>query len=330
MQIRTVAQLCLLFCFLAPQVTGQDTQPEKQDPPGSRFGNRFKSKSIVKELRRADGSVVLPGELPANATDAARAAWSAIVASMGSEEPMESFLLHFRLRLRNPGNQQSNDLNLAFSFLSPSFVRAKFESNRSLLRGPLGDYLIDNDEVIKLFTREGAEDKKQLDQMASIASNFVSLTTPVAMRLTSLKLLETLPEEIFGMHRSAAGKLSWIEVTSPDFFLQGSTVLSGQSEPILYRARLGVDPKSKAIRMALIHRIDGTKLSPSGAMFLNLAKHVERSDLLVPHQIEVFDLDPQLRSTSSRPKPSSMLYLDAKRGRFQAHLDENDFLPPTK
>lgn len=312
---------------ITAQENGNDDQDQDQ---GSSLQEQIRRRNrerlgSVPEVRREDGSVILPGEIPASASAPAKAAWRELIDSLRSPTPMQAFRLAFAMRHRSPEKKQSNDLNLDFSFLSPGFVRSKLESGRTLLRGPRGDYLIDKEEVIKLLAREGAEDKKQLDQMAAIASNFVSLTHPVSMRLADLKLLDEAPKSLHPRHRGTALRLTWIEVTSPDFFLY-TGVQDAPTKVPLYRARLGIDAKTQAVHMAIIEREN----DPGGAAFVHLASHRERSKLLVPHVIDVYSLDPQTLPPRFKPTPDTQLSLDPKRGQLRAMLTPEDFLPPVK
>lgn len=315
----------------APFAQEEESQEEAQDGPSLRDRMRERNRAKLSppvELRRPDGSVILPGEIPKDADALSRASWQALVDSMRSPKPMQSFQLAFNMRYRSPEKKQTNDLKLYFSYLAPSFVRSKLESGRTLLRGPEGDYLIDGDEVLKLVGREFTEDKKQLDQMASIAGNFVGLTNPVALRLVDLDLIEGAPTSLHPQHKSAADKLTWLQVTSPDFYVYSDIAPGTEAGPVLYRAQLGIDNETRTVHMALIQRVHQGAPDVASSTFVKLSMHRERAKLAVPHSIELHSLDPNTLPARFRRKPDAQLGLDPKRGRLHAELLPEFFLPP--
>ncbi len=318
--------LCLPLLAQAPAAALQDEDTSPQEELRRRNRARLQAPQV---LLNSDGTVVLPGEIPEKATPEARSTWRLLLESMRSSAPVQSFHLQFALRQKNHEKSQVNDLNLKFSYLAPSFVRSKLESGRTLLRGPSGDYLIDGEEVIKLTRREGAEDKKQLDQMAAIASNFVSLAQPLSLRLVDLQLLSSPPRELHPRQHTDASKLTWLAVTSPDFYAYADDP-GPSSEIPLYRAQLGIDNETKAVRMAVIERLRNGQVVPASATFIKLDRHEERSKLLVPHEIFVHSLDPDAVPLRFRNKPDSRLALDRKRGSLRARLGPDDFLPPVQ
>ncbi len=314
-----------------PAEAPQEGPAEPEDGPSLRDRIRDRQRAalpVAPELKRRDGTVVKPGELPPVASQAARERWNSLAAELTKEEPVRSFLLEFYLRQQPRDRPQSNDLRLTFSFLAPSFIRAKLESGRTHLRGPQGDYLLEkNQEAIKLVGREGAEDRKQLDQMAAIASNFVGLTDPRTLRLASLETLDAAPSGIHPKHKSALAPLVWLRATSPDFYL-GPQRPATDSTPPLYRADLGIDPETKAVRFALIHELFEGKPLRSGAMLVNMKAHVKRDGLLVPHEVDIYEVDPEAMPARFYASPTSQLWLKKDRGRLRARLLPEDFLPP--
>jgi len=314
-----------------PAETPKEAPPAQDD--GSSLRDRIRDRQraalpVVPELKRADGTVVKPGELPPGASPAARERWESLAAELTKEEPVRSFLLEFYLRQQPRDRPQSNDLRLTFSFLAPSFVRAKLESGRTHLRGPQGDYLLEkNQEAIRLVGREGAEDRKQLDQMAAIASNFVGLTDPRTLRLATLETLDSPPAGIHPKHKSALAPLVWLRATSPDFYL-GPQGPATDGAPPLYRADLGIDPETKEVRFALINELFEGKPLRSGAMLVNMKAHVKRDALLVPHEVDIYEVDPESMPPRFYASPTSQLWLKKDRGRLRARLQPEDFLPP--
>lgn len=322
-------------CCAAPQdpppPPAGGTEAEQEDEASLR--ERLRARQLgrlgeVPPLLRSDGSEARPGELPPAASAEARAAWEGLASRLTEEEPMRSFSLRFYLRQQPLDRPQSNDLRLEFSFLSPGLVRARLESGRTLLRGPAGDYLLEkNADPLRLVGREGAEDRKQLDQMAAIAANFVGLTDPRTLRLAELSVTTTPEAGIHPRFRSQLSELSWLRIVSPDLYLGPQAPRAADAPPPLYRADLGYDPESGAIRIAVIHElVEGAALQ-SGAMFVRMEDHAERDGLLVPHTIEIHEVQPEVEPWRFAPSPSTQLWLQKRRGRLRARLLPEDFTP---
>jgi hypothetical protein len=279
-------------------------------------------------LLRADGSEARPGELPPSASPEARAAWEGLARGFTEAEPMRSFSLRFYLRQRPLDRPQSNDLRLEFSFLAPGLVRARLESGRTLLRGPEGDYLLEtNAEPLRLVGREGAEDRKQLDQMAAIAANFVGLTDPRTLRLAELTVGAVPAEGVHPRFRAELAKLSWLRAVSPDFYLGPEAPRPADAPPPVYRADLGVDAETGAVRFAVIHELFEGRPLRSGAMFVRMADHAERDGLSVPHTIEIHEVEPESEPWRFAASPTTQLWLQKDRGRLRARLLPEDFTP---
>jgi hypothetical protein len=235
--------------------------------------------------------------------------------------------LAFHLRQQPPETVESNDLSLKFAYLAPKYVRARLESGRTLLRGDKGDYLIDGDEVLRLQGREGKADKKQLDQMAAIAASFVALTDPSSLRLVELAMLPAAPDSLHAsLHQEAKG-LVWMRVSSPDFFLYREDT-SGPAP--VYQADLAVNPKTKAIRFAVIRETTPAEGVAPSTLFVSLTQHEKRDGLFVPHRIELHDLDVKSLPPKFYRRATSRLDLKRKEGRLHSRLRPTNFLPPQK
>lgn len=327
----------------APQVAALRGDPEaatraqgegagESQSPLERIKNRARATvEEVSPLRRADGSIILPGEIPVAAGVEARAIWKGLVDSLQQVRPLQSFRLEFYLRQEDPdpAGHRKNDLDLAFSYLAPRYVRAQLESGRTHLRGPAGDFLIDKAEVRELFGRGATEDLEQLDQMGAIASNFVALCQPVAtLRLVELELSAKPPAELHPSLLAEAQKLTWLDLTSPDFYLDLAALHESAGAGPLFRAQLGLDPKSHAVRIAVIHERRGAACVQPSAMCVRMTEHLLRDGLQVPHLVEVFAIDPATSPARFYGKSSSKLWLDRTRGSLRTRLTPEDFLPP--
>lgn len=282
-----------------------------------------------------------PGALPADASKEARAAWLAAVERSAQGDAVRSFRLHFYLRQRSAGQLQTNDLELDFSYLVPGLLRAELETGRTHLRGPAGDFLIDGKELVPLVGREGAEDRKQIEEMASLARNFVALSNPRNLRIRDLAILPTAPASLAGHARSVGAGLDWLRVSSPDFFLPAAAPGIPAASETIYTVDLGLDPVSHTIRYALVREEllgDGPLAPP---LLVRLDQHADRDGFWVPHRIELYALEGTalgeiapagVPASGARfaARATSELTLKRSRGSLRAGLSPDDFRPPSR
>jgi hypothetical protein len=328
--LTTTLALALCLGAAAPH------QDEGQSPlEKAREAQRQKQLEETPTLLGSDGKPILPGQLPAGTSAAASAAWTAVLERSGAGQPIRSFELSFYLRQRDPNHPQVNDLDLSFSYLVPGYVRAVLESGRTLLRGPRGDFLIDDAETVSLVGREGIEDREQLDQMASLARNFVALSDPRSLRIVELSLEAETPSGLPSRYARETKGLSWLRVVSPDFFLGGSQPRPAGTPPPLYSVALGVDAETREIRFAVLHerkqKLEGEKqvatLVAETAMLVRLGEYTDRNGFHVPHSVRVFGLDLGVQPTRFSSSPTSELTLRKRRGSLRAGLRPADFQP---
>lgn len=305
-------------------------QGEEELTPLERARRELEKRRATEEpLIGPDGAPVLPGQLPAGVSEEARRRWQALEGAVLATKPIDSFSLEFYLRQRDPERPKSNDAKLIFRFLAPDWLRAELDSGRAHLRGPEGDFVIDKERTIPIpVGREGAEDRRQLDEMAAIARNFVALTDPRTLRITTLELLEAPPSELPGDLVEEGGKLDWLLVKSPDFHLYREASTSAEAGLPIYAARLGVDGASGEIRLAAIHR-DRAEAGrePETARLVRLSDYHRRDGFLVPHRVEIRDPDRRTKPWRFRNMPTSELTLRRSVGRLGAGLLPEDFVP---
>ncbi len=347
MQLKQLLSPLLVLCLISPSLQakgrGADsptpTAQEQGQTPLEKAREARRKKQLTRpsspQLTDSKGKPVLPGQLPAGTSPAAEKLWTQVLEKSGTGRTIRSFELHFALRQRHPEHPQSNDVDLDFRFLVPGYVRAELESGRTLLRGPRGDFLTVGAETIPLIGREGLEDVKQLDQMASLARNFVALSNPHGLRITKLVVLPEAPKQLPSRFKSELAKLTWLRIVSPDFFLHPDQprTLGGPVE--LYSVALGVNEETHEIRFASLQeqrvKVEGekriTSLIAATATLVSLTDYVERNGFHVPHKVQVFSVDPGHYPWRYASKPSSELYLRRKRGSLRAGLRPEDFNP---
>lgn len=302
-------------------------KPAKQTPMDRLKAARKARQPKAADILRKDGSVVKPGEIPAQADSTSRATWASVMDSLSNGDAINSFELQFHLRQRPPETVQSNDMTLNFAYLAPKYVSARMESGRTLLRGDQGDYLIDSDGVLRLQGREAKADQKQLDQMAAIAASFIALTDPSSLRLVDLAMLDSRPKTLHPSLHAEAKELLWIRVTSPDFFLFREDA-SG-ADPT-YQADLAINAETKTIRFAVIRETTPPEGMTPSTIFVALSKHHRRDGLLVPHRIEIFDIDRDVSPARFYKRATSRLDLKKDLGRLRPRLRPSDFDRPSK
>ena len=306
---------------------------EEELTPQERAERHARERQRVEQetLLGPDGEPVLPGQLPKGASKAARARWQALLDGVLARKPIESFNLYFYLRQRNPDPRRPevHDTDLAFSFLAPGYLRAELETGLMHLRGPDGDFLITKEEVVPIVAgREGIEDRKQLDEMAAIARNFIGLTDPRTLRLVSLELLEQPPRELPRDLSAEGAKLDWLAVKSPDFYLYRTPDADTSKSPPIYLARLGIDSKSGEVRVALIHLDRDDTNTVDTVRMVHLSKYTRRDGFLVPHQIHIHGADTSGKHGAEwrfSDKPTSELTMRSRVGRLGARLKPEDF-----
>jgi len=341
--LRLLLPTVWLLASAAPLATGGSSLPSPASPGQEEEGRGEEELTPLERARRAleerraaeepllgpDGAPVLPGQLPAGVSEEARRRWQALEAAVLAKKPIDSFSLVFYLRQRDPERPKSNDAKLAFRFLAPDYLRADLDSGRAHLRGPEGDFVIDKERTIPIpVGREGTEDRRQLDEMAAIARNFVALTDPRTLRITALEVLEAPPSELPGDLVEEGGKLDWLLVKSPDFHLYREASTPGEAGLPIYAARLGVDAESGEIRLAAIRRdrVEAER-EPETARLVRLSDYHRRDGFLVPHRVELRDPDRRTKPWRFRNVPTSELTLRRSVGSLGAGLLPGDFLP---
>ena len=315
---------------------------EKRKQDAAQAHDREKQASV---LRDADGNPIEPGVLPARTTPTAAQAWSGITEATGFRKAIASFDLRFHLFLRQ--SDANNEVDAHLRFLAPRYISAALGSGRRHLRGPEGDYLIDDKEVIRLVGREGKEDRKQIDRTVSLARNFVSLVDPSKLRILELVELDGPPDGLPAdlkpsSHSGYTQKsvlelgtgLRWISLRSPDFELEKAT--RGKRATIR-SCLIGYSPETMDVQIAVIQADRGDTprrdidRHASGTLLVILGRHARRKDdgVRVPLWIGIHDVvDP--REGRFRKRPGSELIMNGDRGSFHAELKPEDFLPPTQ
>jgi hypothetical protein len=310
--IHELAALTILLTALppAPPITVSD-QEGKHSPLAS------------------DGEPITAGRIPADSSEAARGLWEKFLAaqsgSAGPSEPIRSFRLGFDLRVREPGS--SNDVRTTFAYLAdPGWLRFQLEeSGRESLHGPAGDYLIDKYGVQEMRGRDFEKDRNQLREFVTVARNFVALTRPDGIRLVAVANYDGpgAPLPTADLEALAAG-LRWLEARSPDLRLVAGDESGRRNSPeTVYRARLGLDPQSGRVTLAVLSEESSTPTS--AALLVHVRSWLELGEYRVPSELVMHRWSDRGFSLS----PHAELSLRSG-GALNVELSPEDFLPPAR
>src|SRR5207247_885683 len=103
--------------------------------------------------------------LPANASEAARAAWLALIAATsGASAPAKvtSFDLTFNVHVRPPGEGLHTIEDARYRYTEPGWLHETLGAGVARLRGPRGDWSVTNGTAVKLQGSDYATDVKEL------------------------------------------------------------------------------------------------------------------------------------------------------------------------
>jgi len=306
----------------------------------------------------AANAELVPGILPKDAAPEACALWNSLAAALGpkgeTRAPISAFELSITTRIFNLDEsgkqQQTNDVQVRFRYLAPGFVSRAIvdaKGNLETMRGPDGDWLWDADKEdrVQLAGKDYAKDRRELSQTLSMARNYVALADPGKLRIAKLERLRAPPPQLpvfdpkdpaapLDSALSIAASLEWISVLSPDF--QVVEPVKSASAP-LFRAQLGLDPKSHLPLLAIIFQEEqGTNLWETSAL-IDFTKDTKKPDgtpkhymtydgYLVPTFFRVHDpLLPSSPFTFQREPHMAVVVKDSK---LRAKLSPEDFRPP--
>lgn len=337
--------LCALL-LLCPSALSQDNPPVSVPNIGPA------------PLMASDGKQAAPGRIPDGTSEEARKRWQKLVQGSNvagvQTTPIRSFSMGFDLRLRTIGvqNSPSKEVRATFDYLDEKsgYVRGTYhDSGRSMLRGPKGDWSLDNKTgAVKLDGREDQVSRDELDRLLAISRNFVSLARPEGVRLVELRELDPRPIDAslrtpldrrtleFGDGRflrlpqnsmvQSALSLTWIEVASPDFrlYVPAGQLGAGGSEPV-YRALLGLASDGH-VQFAQFTRDDaGPALAT--ALFVHIKQLAEVGGYRFPRVIEVHSVLRERMPWQFEEKPSFELWGLKSHTWLNPMLQAKDFLP---
>lgn len=266
---------------------------------------------------------LVPGAIPEDATPAAREDWKRVEAAIfapGVERaPITAFDLGLDVRYKRNASG-SNDLKSVYRYLAPDFVRIDLEHS-STMRGPMGDWLEDRkrDQKVDLRVgREHVEDRRQLDEMLTVARNFTALFSPGSLRIASLEKLGATPEGLPKALEGRSKQLSWLRLRSPDLRLVGATAA-------MSRATIGFTPTTGRVEIALVEADRASPGLARTAQVVELAGTFEAQGYLVPRQYRVYYIEEGKTPLAFTEAPGMDLYV--LRANLRPTLTPADFQP---
>ena len=304
--------LILLALLAGP---GQTQDEGAQEPP---------------TLAAVDGQPIAPGRIPKGTTPAAQALWSKFTGG-DRKPPIHSFDLSFEVQVRQPG--KFNEIQARIRFLQHPrgpFIDASFErEDRRSVRGPRGDFLVEEGDAQPMVGLDFEEDRRSLDRWCALSSHFITLSQPERIRLISLEqrsLSAEQPKPLAAnqhevrfegidplvlpsaqLARQARG-LEWLDIKSPDFRLYETRL--ARAEGNVQRALLGLDPATGEVRMAMLSEdVRGAIVLESALLVLVPRYQKLRETTRVPAQLEVREVDPRTSPWTFEARSGTTLFL---------------------
>jgi len=290
--------------------------------------------ALLAPLLVAAAGLACPQDAPApvQAEDPqARAAWQSFLdatrppgASGTPPPPITAFRLEATALTRM--GAQTNEVRIDYRYLEPDCIRFLLPTSKEVGRfgAKQRDYwLRDRDEIVVLTGRDHEEDRRQIDEMFSIAKNFVALSDPARLTIHSLALLPAPPANISSKLQSESKKLTWLRVTSPDFALLRSDGTRA-AEGTIYVVELALQPSGDA-RFVIVREPPVAGQPPAEPMLIRLDKLSDRSGFRIPLQFFVYRLDRDARPVVFSEKPGQEIYVT--KADLRAKLSVDDFRP---
>ena len=323
------------------------TLPAEQDPPTPPVPP---SKTVQKTvLTASDGKPVAPGRIPEDADEEARRRWERFAAINAGRPAMTAFDLSFEVDVRGEGDLKQFDS--AFTYLEWDHPRAPFLTARMAredlvsIHGPDGTWLVDAGKVERMRGRDYQEDLRQIGEWRSIAGNLLSLAQPTRVRLVKLVARDVVqPSADSALPRTQvsfatgdplvlptakladlARTLTWIEALSPD--LRVLERGRGAAKVPVYRALLGLDPKTGRVRMATMNEDrDGTIVLKTAILVL-VPEYLElEGGWILPRDVEVRGVDDSRSPWTFDRRDGTRLWL-LPAAKINPPLTPEDFTP---
>jgi hypothetical protein len=260
----------------------------------------------------------------AQASPEARALWGKVCAASGSAKraPLNAFQLEAEVLTR--GGVQSNEMRIDYRYLAPDCIRFMLPSKDETGRfGPAPEqyWVLSGKNVVTLAGREYKEDRQRVDDMLSLARNYVALSNPARLDLRALEL-GAAPTDLGPALLKKTKKLRWLVLESPDFALVKSD--APRSGETIYRVELGLR-EDNLPGVAIVREKGRPDADP---LLVEFGRYETRDDFTLPFQLLVYVLDRSHKPAVFADEPSQEVYVTA--AALRPPLTVADFDPRAK
>lgn len=284
--IRAMWTSTLLNSLLAFSLTTPPAQDDEGPGPPPSLGGSAPTEQ--EPLLAEDGKPAEAGRIPEGTSPEAIATWDKLVTATRADlAPIHSFDLRFEVITKAEGS--TNRLPVGITYLENDHARSPFirlflkRPDLLSIHGPTGNWMMDGDTIQAMSGREFKDDLQNLAEYRTLSRNLLGLIQPGRLRIVSARRLTAHAEPDTQVHperclvfdgaapadtgndrgsaarpvrlptakmAAAAKQLEWIELRSPDLRVHHSGPMN---EGEVYRARLGLDPASGEVKLALLH-----------------------------------------------------------------------------
>ncbi|MSR62364.1 MAG: hypothetical protein EXS08_07965 [Planctomycetes bacterium] len=269
--------------------------------------------------------LLLPQEPPVQGVGSAeaRALWQRVCGASGNaaREPIRAFQLRAEVLTRS--GVGSNEGTIDYAYMEPDCIRFVLPNKKETGRfGPAPEqyWLKDGKEVVALAGREYKEDRRAVDDMLSLARNYVALSNPVRLNLVALELPPAPPADLGPELARLFKKLTWLALESPDFALVRRTDAAAKSGTI-YRVELGLN-ESALPSVAIIRERDKGGADP---LLVEFSKYEEHDSFKIPLVLLVRVIERTQPAPVFASAPAQEVYV--KTAALRPKLTVADFQP---
>ena len=261
---------------------------------------------------------------PASATpvDEARLEWERVCTASGdpAREPLKAFQFQADVRTRN--GAQVNDARIDLRYLAPDCIRFVLPSRNETGRfGPAPEqYWVQTpDAVVVLAGREYKEDRRKVEDMLSLARNYVALSNPARLNILALELMAAPPADLGEPLAKRFRKLRWLALESPDFALLRDEM--GRQKQAVYRVELGLNVDHLPA-VAIVRERGRPETEP---LLVEFSQYQAQDGYKLPFQLRAYALDRRQRPPVFQEEAAQEVYVTS--ASLRPKLSVADFQP---
>ncbi len=338
----------LLAAALLSAPAAQDDTPAKPAPPS------LKAADEPTVFLASDGRPAESGRIPEDTPADALERWETLKngrrVNGQSPAPIRSLVLSFDAELRERADKIRKDTELVIEYLEEGrgLLKTTFVgSKRISARGPDGDWMIVDGELVDLGGRGDETSRIDHERWLAMTRNFCTISDAANARIVRIAALDVTPfHEGAPLERvklgtqvlidlptpelgSLARKLTWLEVDSPDFVIQDVVETDLGKPRGVVRARLGLDPKTNRIVFAQIVPLGKGKPVETRSALSYVPQWTKAVDQIwIPENLMVYRMLPQEGRILYDIAPTVDLFVRKSESRINPRLEPSKFLPP--